>query len=795
MAAKTNKKRHSAVNRQYHGAKPKAPAAPRAPPPPPFTLRDKDTTVKLLEVILESPGGKRSLSRLARTCRALCEPALNLLWRDLDSLVPIMGLFPGHLWKKAHRPGLGLAKVPLDEDWGTILHYSERVRRIAYDENAGNVAASIFSIFDECRPRPYLLPRLVELTWKAETPAGLDRCTLFLNPELQILNLEVGSKFPELDTFLEDVCNRTKLTTFSFASPTILPENFTTVFQHQTLLEKLILAAPGALSPTVGHWSAWLKRLTSLQLDLTGRSSIAVDGFFGNVHLGPPAPSSVASRDSGIFSGEELDLSEVRKSVLRTPNISPVRGPFAHMRRLQLTGNVSNIAAFLRQLSCPLTQLDLIIEDPPEQADWRDLCGIISKQLGESLQSLRVSATGSSRFAELVRSTSRAEAPLCYLPLQSLTSLSCLTRLEIDLPESIIFTPADIESVAVACPNLEILRLCPLARFATPPKITLDSLVPLIRKCQRLHTIAAVIDAQPGNSSVFASQYTSSRSLLRLHLGHSWIGDPLQISILLSHLAPHLEILKWFQDKNRPGFNEANAKAWQQVSELLPHLQTIRLIERRKARQPIPVIPPARTDKGVDATVKTTSRSVHAAPQTTTQAIQFSPALINRLVQARPDLFSVSIDATPLVTHTGVNVSTSVAHMGVEARPSTTSISIEARPLTVDTAVEAKVLTVSQSIEACPSPITPSLKSEKGSKRRATHTLLFFPSILHFFSVAYRILISYPLSIPSQILNLTLARFHPKRESPADTIEKENSTASSPISKTDIALETLQVRQ
>lgn len=74
----------------------------------PLILRDSEATTKLLEAILESSNGRRSLSRLARTCRALSEPALNILWRDLDSLVPIIGLFPGQLLKKARKPGLGL---------------------------------------------------------------------------------------------------------------------------------------------------------------------------------------------------------------------------------------------------------------------------------------------------------------------------------------------------------------------------------------------------------------------------------------------------------------------------------------------------------------------------------------------------------------------------------------------------------------------------------------------------------------------------------------------------------------
>lgn len=77
----------------------------------PIILRDQDATAKLLEYILESPGGRRSLSRLARTCKAFKEPALNVLWRDLDSLNPLLALFPTNLLRRARRPGLGFVSI------------------------------------------------------------------------------------------------------------------------------------------------------------------------------------------------------------------------------------------------------------------------------------------------------------------------------------------------------------------------------------------------------------------------------------------------------------------------------------------------------------------------------------------------------------------------------------------------------------------------------------------------------------------------------------------------------------
>jgi hypothetical protein len=74
----------------------------------PAILRDPDAAKKLFETIIDSPNGRRSMSRLARTCRAMCEPALNVLWRELDSLLPLISLFPNNLMKRSRRPGLGL---------------------------------------------------------------------------------------------------------------------------------------------------------------------------------------------------------------------------------------------------------------------------------------------------------------------------------------------------------------------------------------------------------------------------------------------------------------------------------------------------------------------------------------------------------------------------------------------------------------------------------------------------------------------------------------------------------------
>ncbi|EGO04342.1 hypothetical protein SERLA73DRAFT_82352 [Serpula lacrymans var. lacrymans S7.3] len=734
-------------------------------------LRDPEATKKLLESILDSSNGRRSLSRLARTCRAICDPALSILWRELDSILPLISLFPNHLMKRSRRPGLGLAKAPTVYDWTKLLAYGERVLRITYTENPSNMASSVFTTFSENRPQTYILPHLQQLVWKVETQAGLDRCLLFLNPELQSLVLEVGTKLPQLSSFLVDVCSRTQLTSFSFSSPTNLPDNFTDLLRSQCSLMKLVLVAPGALSSQVGQWSASLPCLTTLELDLTGRSIIAVEGFFDDiVHSGASTPSD-ASSDSGVFSGDEIDFTEIRKSSLRLTGDLQTINAFSQLRELHLTGEVANIAVFLRHLTSTLTRLDIVIEDPPDKTDWMDLSSMICERFGKTLLGLHVTATGSSRFNELVRSTSRGgDGPSRRLPLGNINLLTYLLRLEIDLPESVVFYDEDLARVAEACPNVEILRLCPVSRFSGPirPSLSLEGIAALTRSCRRLHTLALVLDARPGSKEILRSHGVSSRSLLRLHVGHSNVHDPLQTTILLSHLAPYLETLKWFHEKNRPGFIEVNAQGWQRVSDWLPHLQDVRLGERQKASEYISA-PRQKSERSVDATTTRirVDKGLQAKLRTTEMATQVSPLLMNRLVEAKPHLFSVLVDATPSLVDASIEAMPCLTHESVGAHPNTVSREVDGSLSTETKAVGTMVLLDYQELQnthARPFYVFP-----------ATHV----PIIAGLFSFAWRVFISYPLSIPMHMIDMSLSMLHTQRKKYMNEAEPDNHASAS----------------
>lgn len=389
----------------------------------PAILRDADATQKLLEAILETPGGRRSVSRLARTCKAFKEPALNVLWRDLDSLTPLLGLFPSTILRRARRPGLGLVrflsllgpeeplltseslvptrgaqtKPPEKQDWTRLLAYGERVRSVAYNEGAGNIHPTILPLLDEHKPVPHLLPHLTALTWKVESAASLERVRMFLGPRVEAVTLEAGMRSAKLNDVLAEIAGHAGLTAFAFTLHTNLPDDFTQTFAQNAALEKVALTAPGALAPKVGKWAAGLPELQTFAVDLSARTTTAVEGFFDEISPGTgySTPSSVGGTDSGVFSGEEpdFDFSEARKAAVRLTRDGPRRGAFAKLSNLTLTGDASNLATFLRHLTSPLAQLDLVMEDPPAALDWHEVCTVISDHFSDTLQSLRINAT------------------------------------------------------------------------------------------------------------------------------------------------------------------------------------------------------------------------------------------------------------------------------------------------------------------------------------------------------------------------------------------------------------------
>jgi hypothetical protein len=536
-----------------------------------------------------------------------------------------------------------------------------------------------------------------------------------------------------------------------------------------------------------------LERLRALQLDLTGCTNKAVDDFFRHVGVsssGISTPNSTRSRDSGVFSGEDIDFTEIKKSMKKSKKRpveerAPIVGAFVTLRVLQLTGEVPTIVSFLRRIASPLTHLELIIEDPFDKNDWRNLCVLLSQSFGDSLQSLKISAGGASRFNDLVRSTSRGEAVSRRLSLESFTSLPYLTRLDIDLPESVIVQNSDIALLGDACPRLEILRLCPTARFpiaSGPPSLTIDGLAMLTARCRNLETLAVVVNGDAVDPQMYLSRIVSSRSLLKLHLGHSWVREPLTASLALSHLAPHADTLRWFHEKNRPGVIETHALGWQRVAEMLPHLQNVRLTERWVAGLPELPEPRQMVDVGVSVKPVMLDRLVDATPNMVNTETQATVETSEREISARPLCISTEVDATPAIVDQVVDAVPSVVEEGVMVSPAMVSREVDAVVETVSESVDAvpdfsETMYIEDDEEQVPASLPP----------KETHYIpqIYVPSIVgSAISLAWRTMLFGPNFVTARMQDVwSMTPFHASAASVAQIYEVEESEEKTVVSE------------
>ena len=181
-----------------------------------------------------------------------------------------------------------------------------------------------------------------------------------------------------------------------------------------------------------------------------------------------------------------------------------------------------------------------------------------------------------------------------------------------------------------------------------------EGIAPLTSGCNHLHTLELALNAKAGSNGILNTRNVSSASLYRLHVGHSHLKDSLQVAVLLSHLAPHLDNLKWLNERGpRSNTLNMNADGWHKVCEYLPHLQAIRLAEKRMAVVEI-VAPPLMSEKSVDATPLLIDTGVHAQVETTECSVQFSPIQVDQGISAAPGVSEMAVDARPSFSEAGV---------------------------------------------------------------------------------------------------------------------------------------------
>ncbi|KAJ6585329.1 hypothetical protein B0H19DRAFT_1059567 [Mycena capillaripes] len=157
-------------------------------------------------------GGKTEAYRLALTCKALSETALDAVWREIHSLIDLVYLLPADLWRGPadRRSKSFMTRETVESDWTRFLVHARRVRKLTFPHddhlsrrppwNAEIVdgSAVLRRLQQKC-PEPYMLPTLITLVWRVE----LDNIHIFFCPTLRNLELHTSTAYSGLAELLE----------------------------------------------------------------------------------------------------------------------------------------------------------------------------------------------------------------------------------------------------------------------------------------------------------------------------------------------------------------------------------------------------------------------------------------------------------------------------------------------------------------------------------------------------------------------------------------------------------------
>ncbi|KIM36384.1 hypothetical protein M413DRAFT_292532 [Hebeloma cylindrosporum] len=460
---------------------------------------------------------KRNLLRLALTCKAFIEPALDRLWRSLDCLFPLLKILPAF----SQSDGTYVLRGAISaEDWMRFDSYARRIRKFVYTRDPDNLDIAMHVYFRLAQLRSTaLLPSLRHLHCPAVSQNDflVSGICLFLSPSLQTL------EFESISSVEDKLCG------------TVLH----TLYSDGARMEKVTLRGHGLSWDTLSM-AIKFEHLRELELAGMGKSldlkllqqigalpwlvDLAVDFTDSTI---PPLEEDIGLRD---------------------------------LKSLMITGPIPFIESFLPRIATPYLETFVAVapSNPPVDkkaflesvvSRWKDTLsriGLVRQQTDDAVESLTVAVL----------------APL--LPLRRLTYL----RVE---GYSMDLTDLHILEFANAWPLMTTLLLPFIAAGRPRPTIhslrTVASLLPHLRHLRIPLDTADVVS--------FLSTGSPHTPLHELHtLTIASADDPAELRDLL-HFARHVDYffprLRWLNP-----FEGHDAERWQHVHEMIQMYQGVR---------------------------------------------------------------------------------------------------------------------------------------------------------------------------------------------------------------------------
>ncbi|KAJ7165587.1 hypothetical protein C8R43DRAFT_1061545 [Mycena crocata] len=487
----------------------------------------------------------KTCASLARVSKIFSDPALDVVWRQQDSLVLLVKCMPDTLWEQrglqAKRNLVVHLRRPITStDLPRLLFYTVRVKTLFVKTNLthGTVDTEFLQALDMCMDTQVFMPKLSDLSWGPEKPV-LSFVRRFFGPQIQRINLTLDNSNTALSLlpYTRSSCPRVS------------------VFE----LEGLKSDPPTArvLSDTICGWQ-YLRELRIASLDEAGLTHIA-----------------------NLDCLTKLNLYSLKEGQLHPPDF--LHGlSFPALTSLLLTCDTARFCSdFIRGISSrQLEELSIYPSGSWTASAWTEVLTSIHDCLDhDTLGSIDVDQWG-----ERSRPVNTAPYILSSDSLRPLLSFKHLHHLAFQMYHGVDVDDDFLEEIAIAWPDLISLESGTDLKIRERPSATLDCLIHFARHSPSLENLGIRMDVSgdvPQFSHIPGQRIDHCLNSLRV--GTSPIAasstSTTEVAAFLSNLFPDLECL-FSYDGNLTGALEAYRDSWSRVSDMLPIFCLVRSQEK-----------------------------------------------------------------------------------------------------------------------------------------------------------------------------------------------------------------------
>ncbi|KAJ3996158.1 hypothetical protein F5050DRAFT_168317 [Lentinula boryana] len=422
---------------------------------------------------------RKGLLSLALTSKAFLEPALNVLWRQITSVEPLLSVLPDTMILNGKKM---IVEQIAPSSWDRLHYYARKVREFE-QQDPSNVHESVYAILGQSKP---IFPNLVEL--RAGLQISTNSLIFFLTSSISNVSIPWLTRMPSNDLDLGP-----SLALLASKNPGL----------------KFLSISSAAVSGI----SSSLRCFRNLRTLVLGRLP----------QYEPDYVQILASLDDLT----SLTLTLPRDDILEYGSI---QNGFPSLERLSIVGFTSNLRKFLKVVSPSILQ-DLSlewVESPVLVADAFSVTNTLRRF--PSLQKLKIERA-TSLFAD---DLDRSDYWALFTPLLQLNQLQSLTY-----SSPLILTDELTARIASSWPHIVSLYFNAVVWLEVPP---VSSLAHFVRGCRNLRYLRYPIQVDVPTGTAPPEPTLFMHPLWFFHCSkNDDVSDPPSLALALHQLFPDLK--------------------------------------------------------------------------------------------------------------------------------------------------------------------------------------------------------------------------------------------------------------